>query len=244
MNVAREASFAETTASISLGVRVFAANRKERASWPPYIFEPRLFSGVQVGGLKHMRSVNTVGDFALNYSGQFYVGYHLGPYVSLKAAIEYETLNENKYGSYVVDFMGVEKQFTALWQYRYNLLNIKLAYMLNLSNVYQKYDLNRKFNLFVEGGALYSKCMSDNARIYSGELEVGSSPRPLSAANPGGAPALLLGAVAQYRINDQWSLLLEPEVHYYLKNGFIGGEVLSPFNDVVAKVSLGTSYTF
>ena len=123
-----------------------------------------------------MRSVNTVGDFALNYSGQFYVGYHLGPYVSLKAAIEYETLNENKYGSYVVDFMGVEKQFTALWQYRYNLLNIKLAYMLNLSNVYQKYDLYRKFNLFVEGGALYSKCMSDNARIYSGELEVGSSP--------------------------------------------------------------------
>lgn len=120
--------------------------------------------------------MNTVGDFALNYSGQFYVGYHLGPYVSLKAAIEYETLNENKYGSYVVDFMGVEKQFTALWQYRYNLLNIKLAYMLNLSNVYQKYDLNRKFNLFVEGGALYSKCMSDNARIYSGELEVGSSP--------------------------------------------------------------------
>ena len=116
--------------------------------------------------------------------------------------------------------------------------------MLNLSNVYQKYDLNRKFNLFVEGGALYSKCMSDNALIYSGELEVGSSPRPLSAANPGGAPALLLGAVAQYRINDQWSLLLEPEVHYYLKNGFIGGEVLSPFNDVVAKVSLGTSYTF
>ncbi|WP_337951046.1 hypothetical protein [Paraprevotella clara] len=71
-----------------------------------------------------------------------------------------------------------------------------------------------------------------------------TSPRPLSAANPGGAPALLLGAVAQYRINDQWSLLLEPEVHYYLKNGFIGGEVLSPFNDVVAKVSLGTSYTF
>ena len=61
-----------------------------------------------------MRSVNTVGDFALNYSGQFYVGYHLGPYVSLKAAIEYETLNESKYGSYVVDFMGVEKQFTAL----------------------------------------------------------------------------------------------------------------------------------
>lgn len=244
VNVAREASFTETSASISLGVRVCAANRKERASWPPYIFEPRLFSGVQVGGLKHMRSVNTVGDFALNYSGQFYVGYHLGPYVSLKAAIEYETLNENKYGSYVVDFMGVEKQFTALWQYRYNLLNIKLAYMLNLSNVYQKYDLNRKFNLFVEGGALYSKCMSDNARIYSGELEVGSSPRPLSAANPSGAPALLLGAVAQYRINDQWSLLLEPEVHYYLKNGFIGGEVLSPFNDVVAKVSLGTSYTF
>ncbi len=266
VNVNREASFTETSASVSLGVRVCAANRKERASWPPYIldksltlgrgkracpcsrlpaiFEQRLFSGVQVGGLKHMRSVNTIGDFALNYSGQFYVGYHLGPHVSLKASIEYEALGENKYGSYVVDFMGVEKQFSALWHYRHDLLNVKLAYMLNLSNVYQKYDLNRKFNLFVECGALYTKRMSEKCRIYGEELEAGYSPRPLSAARPGGAPALLLGVAAQYRVNDRWALVLEPEVHYYLRDGFIGGETLSPFNDVVAKVSLGTSYTF
>lgn len=89
--------------------------------------------------------------------------------------------------------------------------------MLNLSNVYQKYDLNRKFNLFVEGGALYSKCMSDNARIYSGELEVGSSPVPCP---PRTLAEHLHCCSVPWRIpyHDQWSLLLEPEVHYYLKN--------------------------
>lgn len=243
VNVDREASFTETSASLSLGVRVCAANRKERASWAPYIFEPRLFAGLQVGGLKHFRSVNTVGDFALNYSGKFYVGYHLGRFVSLKAAIEYERLNENRYGTYVVDFMGAQKQFTALWRNSYNYMNFKLAYMLNLSNVYQEYDLNRKFNLFVEAGALYTRLMSNSGSIYSGELEVGDNPRSVST-DKSGAPAALLGAVMQYRFNDRWSLIIEPEVHYYLQNGFIGGEVLSPFNDVVGKVSVGTSYTF
>ena len=180
VNVNREASFTETSAMIQAGFRVCAANRKERSSWGEYIFMPRFFTGLQVGGLKHMRSVNTVGDFALNYSGKFYLGYHLSRFATLKAAIEYETLHENKYDTYVVDFMGVEKQFTALWRYRYRFLNFKLAYMLNLSNIYQKYDLKRKFNLYVEAGALYTKCQSDGAEIYSGELEVGENPRPMS----------------------------------------------------------------
>ena len=86
-------------------------------------------------------------------------------------------MNENRYGTYVVDFMGVEKQFTALWRYRYRFLNFKLAYMLNLSNIYQRYDLKRKFNFYVEAGALYTKCQSDGAEIYSGELEVGDGVR-------------------------------------------------------------------
>ena len=122
VNVNREASFTETSAMIQAGFRVCAANRKERASWGKYIFVPHFFTGLQVGGLKHMRSVSTVGDFALNYSGKFYLGYHLSRFATLKAAIEYETLNENKYDTYVVDFMGVEKQFTALWRYRYRFL--------------------------------------------------------------------------------------------------------------------------
>ena len=244
VNVNREASFTETSAMIQAGFRLCAANRKERASWGKYIFVPHFFTGLQVGGLKHMRSVNTVGDFALNYSGKFYLGYHLSRFATLKAAIEYETLNENKYDTYVVDFMGVEKQFTALWRYRYRFLNFKLAYMLNLSNIYQRYDLKRKFNFYVEAGALYTKCQSDGAEIYSGELEVGENPRPMSGKMSSGAPAALLGAVAQYRFNDQWSLIIVPEVHYYLRKDFIGGEVLSPFNDVVAKVSVGASYTF
>lgn len=242
-NVDREAAFTETSASISAGVRVCALNRHERVRWPHYTFEQRLFSGIQVGGLKHMRSANTVGNFALNYSGNFYVGYHLASKVSLKAAIEYEVLNESRYSSYLVNFNGAQKQLTALWNYRFSFVNFKLSYMLNLSNIYQKYDLNRKFNLYAEAGALYTKSKSVNGQLYSKESEVGLNAH-IKEGPEGWAPALLVGAIGQYRVTDRWSLIVEPEMHYYLKSDFIGGVTPKLFNDLILKVNVGCSYTF
>lgn len=240
----REASFTETTASISAGLRICAINRRERTLWPKYTFVTRMFTGLQIGGLKRMQSVKDVGDFGLNYSGQFYLGFHLGPYVTLKGAIEYETLNDNSYEPYTVDFMGMPKQFMAMWHFRYNLLNLKAIYMLNLSNVYQKYDLNRKFNLYIEGGLIYTKCMSTDVSLFSDELQVGQNPRPMNQQLKNDGFGLLVGAVGQYRINDRWSLIIEPEVDFYLKDKFLGGNSTPYFNTIVSKVNIGTSYTF
>lgn len=245
VNVDREASFTEVSTGIHVGVRICAANKTERASWPKYHFERRLFSGLQLGGLKHMHALKTVGGKKFNYSGAFYVGYHFCKAASLKGTVEFETYNRNEYSSYTVDFSGQQlPPFTALCRYRYNLLNLKLAYMLNLSNIYQRYDLNRRFNLFVEAGGLYTKCMSQDSRIMEEDKVVGDNPVSAAGQMDGGAPAVLLGVVGQYRFTDRWSLTVEPEVHYYLKKGFIGGVILSPFNDVVAKLNVGCSYTF
>lgn len=245
INVNRKASFTETSMSVYAGIRVCAANKKERASWPPYTFEKRLFSGVQLGGLKHMQAVKEVGDFFPNFSGTFYVGYHLARKVTLKGAIEYMTLSKNEQTPYTVDFMGTAKRFDALYQYRYGMLNFKLAYMLNLSNVYQKYDLNRKFHVYGEVGAMWSMCRRQGMSLYSKEFEVPDNAEVQDRNIEGkGSPAAFLGVVAQYRLNKRWSLIVEPEVQYYFRKDFFGGITVKQLNDMVVKLNVGTSYTF
>lgn len=244
INVNRKATFSETSMMLSAGVRICAANKRERALWPKYFFEYRLFSGINIGGLKHMLAEKMDGDYAPNLSGSFYVGYHLGRYVSLKGQLEYMTLNRNTKADYVVDVMGVDKVFSAQWREHARYLNFKLSYMLNLSNVYQKYDLNRRFNLYVEAGVMYASRLSRDYVLYDKEEQVPDHASVIERDNARWAPALFGGVVGQYRVNDKWSLLLQPEVQYYLRNNYLGGRGPTPLNDIVAKVSVGTSYTF
>lgn len=245
VNVNRKASFTESSMSVYAGVRVCTANRKERASWPDYHFEKRLFSGIQVGGLKHMQAMKEAGDYFPSFSGTFYVGYHLARMVTLKSAIEYMTLSKNGQTPYTVDFMGDVKQFSALYQYRYGMLNFKLSYMLNLSNVYQKYDLNRKFHVYAEAGAMWAMCRRQGMSLYSKEFEVPANAQVQGRNLEGkGSPAAFLGVVTQYKLNKRWSLIVEPEVQYYFRKDFFGGTTVKPLNDVIVKLNVGTSYTF
>lgn len=244
LNVDRHASFSETSMMLAAGVRICAANKQERARWPKYFFEYRLFSGVNVGGLKHMLAEKREGDFSPNLSGAFYVGYHLGRYASVKTQLEYVTLNRNTQLDYKVGMMGVDKTFSAQWRLHDAYLHFKLSYMLNLSNVYQRYDLNRRFNFYVEAGALYATRLSRKAFLYGKEAQVPEGAETVIGAKSKGAPALFGGAVGQYRVNDRWSVLLQPEVQYYLRNNYLGGRGPTPLNDIIVKMSVGTSYTF
>ena len=244
LNVDRHASFTETSMMLSAGVRICAANKQERARWPRYFFEHRLFSGVNMGGLKHMLAEKRAGEFAPNLSGAFYVGYHLGRYASVKAQVEYLTLNRNAQMDYKVSMLGVDRNFSAQWRLLDSYLHFKLSYMLNLSNIYQRYDLNRRFNFYIEAGALYATRLSRKAFLYEMETQVPEGAEVILPDKAKGAPAVFGGAVGQYRVNDHWSLLLQPEVQYYLRNDYLGGRGPTPLNDIVVKMSVGTSYTF
>lgn len=244
VNVNRSATFSETSMMLSAGVRIYAINKEERIKWPKYFFEHRLFSGINVGGLKQMVAQKNAGDFSPNWSAAFYVGYHLGRYVSLKSQIEYMTLNRNTYLDYTTSLMGVDKRFNSQWRLNDGYLNIKLSYMLNLSNIYQKYDLARKFNLYVEAGAMWSSRVTRKAYLYSKEENVSDNAQAVIPEQAKGAPALFGGLVGQVKLGDRWSLLLQPEVQYFLSNDYLGGCSPSIFNGIIAKISVGTSYTF
>ena len=154
------------------------------------------------------------------------------------------TLNRNTYLDYTTSLMGVDKRFNSQWRLNDGYLNIKLSYMLNLSNIYQKYDLARKFNLYVEAGAMWSSRVTRKAYLYSKEENVSDNAQAVIPEQAKGAPALFGGLVGQVKLGDRWSLLLQPEVQYFLSNDYLGGCSPSIFNGIIAKISVGTSYTF
>lgn len=245
VNVDREAQYSESVLGLYAGVRICALSRKERKLWPDYTFEKRLFAGVTVGSFKHMHSTKLASSYSPNYAAGYYMGWHWGRYASVKGVLEFASLSQNELTSYSVQFMDVTKEFSAAWHNRFNYFNLKLLYMLNLANVYQRYDLGRRFNLYIEAGAAYSRCRKVQSELYAGELQVGYNAQPMAAGRKGDwAPMAVLGIVGQYRFTDRWSLIVEPEVNYCLKKNYIGGEVLSPFNDVLLRLNIGTSFTF
>lgn len=244
VNVNRSATFNETSMMLSAGVRICALNRSERKQWPKYFFQRHFVFGINAGGLKQMVALKRASDFYPNWSAATYLGYHLGPFATFKGQIEYMTLTRSTDLDYTTNMMGIDKKFTSQWRLNDAYLNFKLSYLLNLSNIYQKYDLSRKFNLFIEAGVMWSNRMSRKAYLYSKEEHVPDNAQAVIPEETKGAPAIFGGVVGQVRLGEHWSLLIQPEVQYFLKKDFLGGIGPSQFNDIIAKISLGTSYTF
>lgn len=244
-NLAEKKTYTDKIGSVNVGVRVMRPTKSERASFDKRPFERHLFVGAQLGGIKHMTNSKQVGDGSFNVLGAVHVGYRLAPLASAKLQVEYMLLNKQEQTRYEVQSGSRTFRYSGLWRHRYGYLNTKLAYQLNLSNLYQGYDASRRLNLYGQFGPMYSVLVTQGATLNSEEMAGGVNPVPLVEKRTGkGAWALFGGMVADLRLTDHWSLYAEPEVQYYLKNKYVGGGATFRLNDLLLKFSLGTSYRF
>lgn len=244
-NSSAEKSYTDKVGSVNVGVRVTRPTRAERAALGTQVFEPYLFVGAQLGGIKQVVNHKQVGDKSFNVLGAASVGYQYAPLAAAKLQIEYMLLNKNQQTTYEVESGNRTLRYRSLWRHQYGYLNTKLAYMLNLTNLYQKYNASRRLNLYAQGGPMYSFIVTQGAKLYSEEIAGGQHPVPLIDSRTGeGAWALFGGMIADFRIDDRWSVYAEPEVQYYLKKGFVGGGPVNRLNDIILKFSLGTTYRF
>lgn len=242
-NAAMDKKFVDQFVFLSAGVRINRPLKKDRMLHREDQFVPYFFVGGSVGGNKHMRTLNVQGDGSFNYQASVNGGYHLNPFVGFRLRFEYLNFARNARTPYTVDFMGMEKTFSALWKQRSGFFQTQLDYLLNLTNVYQGYNEDRKLNIYALFGPGYSVCVNQGASIYSKELSVGENPRPkLSKIKGNGAWSLTGGVLVDYKIHPNWSLFVDPQVQYYLKKGFIGGGSTSRLNDFFIKFSIGCSY--
>ena len=157
--------------SLGVGTRVYMDN----PSFVPVGSEemnPRWWAGLSFGGVKLQRSEawRPTSGLGLNPALAMSVGYDWKPLVSFRAQLAYERIGNYANSSYTgINENGKTVYGYGLWNSKYNVMDLRLAYMLNVNNFLQGYNPNRRFNLWLIGGPALTWIVSENNTFVEGQ---------------------------------------------------------------------------
>lgn len=157
--------------SLGVGTRVYMDN----PSFVPVGSEemnPRWWAGLSFGGVKLQRSEawRPTSGLGLNPALAMSVGYDWKPLVSFRAQLAYERIDNYASSSYTgINENGKTIHGYGLWNSKYNVMDLRLAYMLNVNNFLQGYNPNRRFNLWLIGGPALTWIVSENNTFVEGQ---------------------------------------------------------------------------
>lgn len=157
--------------SLGVGTRVYMDN----PSFVPVGLEemnPRWWAGLSFGGVKLQRSETwrPTSGLGLNPALAMSVGYDWKPLVSFRAQLAYERIGNYASSSYTgINENGKMVYGYGLWNSKYNVMDLRLAYMLNVNNFLQGYNPNRRFNLWLIGGPALTWIVSENNNFVEGQ---------------------------------------------------------------------------
>lgn len=157
--------------SLGVGTRVYMDN----PSFVPVGSEemnPRWWAGLSFGGVKLQRSETwrPTSGLGLNPALAMSVGYDWKPLVSFRAQLAYERIGNYASSSYTgINENGKTVYGYGLWDSKYNVMDLRLAYMLNVNNFLQGYNPNRRFNLWLIGGPALTWIVSENNTFVEGQ---------------------------------------------------------------------------
>ena len=157
--------------SLGVGTRVYMDN----PSFVPIGSEemnPRWWAGLSFGGVKLQRSETwrPTSGLGLNPALAMSVGYDWKPLVSFRAQLAYERIGNYASSSYTgINENGKTVHGYGLWNSKYNVMDLRLAYMLNVNNFLQGYNPNRRFNLWLIGGPALTWIVSENNNFVEGQ---------------------------------------------------------------------------
>lgn len=157
--------------SLGVGTRVYMDN----PSFVPIGSEemnPRWWAGLSFGGVKLQRSETwrPTSGLGLNPALAMSVGYDWKPLVSFRAQLAYERIGNYASSSYTgINENGKTVHGYGLWNSKYNVMDLRLAYMLNVNNFLQGYNPNRRFNLWLIGGPALTWIVSENNTFVEGQ---------------------------------------------------------------------------
>lgn len=157
--------------SIALGSRVYIDNPSFVPSGSDEMVS-HWWAGIDFGGIKLQKSasLHPVSGVGFNPSVSMSVGYDFKPLASFRAQLAYQNLGDNFMSGYSgLDNSGKRVTGNALWNNRYNIMDLRLGYMFNINNFLQGYDSKRRFNLWLIAGPSMSWIMSESNNFVEGQ---------------------------------------------------------------------------
>lgn len=164
----------ENSFSVSLGTRVYMTEPGFRSATYKD-FRPNWWIGADFGGVKlqHSLALKPDGSKSFNPMANLSVGFEWKPYAAFRATVGYQNISEGITSSYYgMTPEGKSVSGTAMWNSQYNIMDIRLGYMLNVNNVLQGYDPWRRFNVWLTAGPSLSFVMNGTNTWVEGQNRI------------------------------------------------------------------------
>lgn len=240
--------FTDKLFSVNVGVRVSHPVKEDRPSEQP-AFKPRTFVGVVAGSLRGQNLKKTKGDDKMQLSAGVIVGREFAPYVAAKLQVDYQSLGTTSMLQYAVN-EGVMYEKPALFNENSTVINTKLSYMLNFSNLYQGYNPNRRLNVFLELGPSYVHILNKKYSLYSKEMAGGKNPTPVfeeeekAKREEKGSIGLYGSVFCSLQLRNHLHFVLNPYGQILSKPVIYNGLSLKYNHDYLMGLNVGVTYSF
>lgn len=230
--------------SLAVGMRMQLPKKADRTTIKEASadFEQHLYAGIHMGGTKKFRaSYISIGGMP-NITVGADARYDLHPLASFTFKADYMSTKGTSQSIYKVDD-GTTYYTPAMWVNTSHVLNTELAYMLNLSNVYQGWDSNRRLNAYLELGPTFSYVMGCSHSLADGVMVGGKNPKKLGSDNSGCNSLGMFGAlVADYRVSDNITLFAESSAQLFAKQDFKKTTKFFNKDNLITKFRIGCWY--
>ncbi len=211
-------------------------------------FTPHWWAGLDVGGVKWQTTQSlSTGGLGINPTVGFSLGYDLSRYASFRAQLAYQRLYDTHTSSYVgYDMNENMRRGNGLWNSAYDVMDLRLSYMLNLNNLFQGYNSDRRFNLWWTVGPSLSYVFNQSDNWV--EDQIGTLPSmkvlELGDSREGKAsPAVHTSLMAALRVAPQYEVTVEALGQYNILPGLHPGRP-GRLNSLKYGLTVGSRYHF
>lgn len=170
VNTDNSLSVSENSVSLSLGTRVYMTQPSITFSNNRSEFFRRFWVGMDFGVMRFKLNEGYHLSNALNPAFNISLGYDWKTYASFRLALGLQTAK----AAVRSDFAGLDKNDevfvgSGLWNNSYSLLDVRLGYLLNLNNLLQGHDENRRLNFYLGVGPALSCVVAETDNWIEGQ---------------------------------------------------------------------------
>ena len=244
-------TFSDRMLSVNFGTRISrplkSTENERRARVTGMLSHRGFWGGFELGGSKVLEEMRaTTKSFSFSPSVSATVGYNFTRLHGARAQVAYERFSKLRIGEpYEVKIGGWQRTFFGNMESATNMLDIRLLYMLNISNLWTGYDRRLPFNLYLQAGPVLSTILSENLELAEGEIMDGTDFTFTGEKHSGKFGAgLATGAMASYSLGRHWDVTAEMLAQYYFGQNYLPNNEISPFNGIKLHFGVGMRYNF
>ena len=244
-------TFSDRMLSVNFGTRISrplkSTENERRARVASMLSHRGFWAGFELGGSKVLEEMRaTTKSFSFSPSVSATVGYNFTRLHGARAQVAYERFSKLRIGEpYDVQIGGWQRTFFGNMESATNMLDIRLLYMLNISNLWTGYDRRLPLNLYLQAGPVLSTILSESVELAEGEIMGGTDFTFTGEKHSGKFGAgLAAGAMASYSLGRHWDVTAEMLAQYYFGQNYLPNNEISPFNGIKLHFGVGMRYNF